>query len=210
MNLILNGASGSGKGSMAGFLVRDFGLVHISTGDLFREQIAKQTPLGKKVESYVSTGKWVPDEVTIEVLLDRIKQPDCAKGVILDGFPRTLNQAKALDKVLKVDLVIAIDVSDEIVQARLGGRYMCRNCGTIHAARWDSIDKCKKCGGTDLYQRDDDKAEFIQKRLENFKLNNGEILDFYRAKNQLFVVHDQLENTPADTYALVKDVVAKL
>ncbi len=209
MNIILNGASGCGKGSMAGFLVRDFGLVHISTGDLFREQIAKQTPLGKKVESYVSTGKWVPDEVTIEVLLDRIKQPDCIKGVILDGFPRTLNQAKALDKVLKVDLVIAIDVTDEIVQTRLGGRYMCRDCGTIHAARWDKIDKCKKCGG-ELYQRDDDKAEFIQKRLENFKQNNGEILDFYRASNKLFVVHDKLENTPADTYALVKDVVAKL
>lgn len=209
MNIILNGASGCGKGSMAGFLVRDFGLVHISTGDLFREQIAKQTPLGKKVESYVSTGKWVPDEVTIEVLLDRIKQPDCAKGVILDGFPRTLNQAKALDKVLKIDLVIAIDVTDEIVQTRLGGRYMCHDCGTIHAARWDKIDKCKKCGG-ELYQRDDDKAEFIQKRLENFKKNNGEILDFYRATDKLFVVHDKLENTPADTYALVKDVVAKL
>ena len=209
MNLILNGASGCGKGSMAGFLVRDFGLVHISTGDLFREQMAKGTPLGKKVESYVSTGKWVPDEVTIEVLLDRIKQPDCAKGVILDGFPRTLNQAKALEKVLDVDLVIAIDVTDEIVQTRLGGRYMCRACGTIHAARWDKIDKCKKCGG-ELYQRDDDKAEFIQKRLENFKKNNGEILDFYRASNKLFVVHDKLENTPADTYALVKDVVAKL
>lgn len=209
MNLILNGASGCGKGSMAGFLVRDFGLVHISTGDLFREQIAKKTPLGQKVESYVSTGKWVPDEVTIEVLMDRIKQPDCAKGVILDGFPRTLNQAQALDKVLKIDLVIAIDVTDEIVQTRLGGRYMCRQCGTIHAARWDKIDKCKKCGG-ELYQRDDDKAEFIQKRLENFKKNNGEILDFYRAQNKLFVVHDKLENTPADTYAMVKDVVAKL
>ena len=209
MNIILNGASGCGKGSMAGFLTRDFGLVHISTGDLFREQIAKQTPLGKKVESYVSTGKWVPDEVTIEVLLDRIKQPDCAKDVILDGFPRTLNQAIALDRVLDIDLVIAIDVTDEIVQTRLGGRYMCRQCGTIHAARWDKIDKCKKCGG-ELYQRDDDKAEFIQKRLENFKKNNGEILDFYREKDKLFIVHDKLENTPADTYALVKDVVAKL
>ncbi|MBS7401799.1 MAG: nucleoside monophosphate kinase [Eubacteriales bacterium] len=209
MNLILNGASGCGKGSMAGFLVRDFGLVHISTGDLFREQIAKKTPLGQKLESYVSTGQWVPDEVTIEVLLDRMKQPDCTKGVILDGFPRTLNQAIALDKVLKVDLVIAIDVTDDIVQTRLGGRYMCRQCGTIHAARWDKIDKCKKCGG-ELYQRDDDKAEFIQKRLDNFKKNNGAILDFYRDQNKLFVVHDKLENTPADTYAMVKDVVAKL
>ena len=209
MNIILNGASGSGKGSMATFLVRDFGLVHISTGDLFRENMAKQTPLGKKVAEYVSTGKWVPDEVTIEVLLDRIKQPDCAKGVILDGFPRTLNQAQALKKAMDVDLVIAIDVSDEIVQARLGGRYMCRQCGTIHAARWDKIDKCKKCCG-ELYQRDDDKAEFIQKRLENFKQNNQAILDFYRAENKLLVVHDKLENTPADTYALVKDAVAKL
>lgn len=209
MNIILNGASGCGKGSMAGFLVRDFGLVHISTGDLFREQMAKRTPLGKKVESYVSAGQWVPDEVTIEVLLDRIKQPDCVKGVVLDGFPRTLNQAKALEKVLNVDLVIAIDVTDDIVLTRLGGRYMCRACGTIHAARWDKIDKCKKCGG-ELYQRDDDKAEFIQKRLENFKKNNAEILDFYRAANKLLVVHDKLENTPADTYALVKDVVAKL
>ena len=209
MNIILNGASGCGKGSMAGFLVRDYGLVHISTGDLFREQIAKQTPLGKKVESYVTAGKWVPDEVTIEVLLDRIQQPDCAKGVILDGFPRTLNQAKALDKVLKVDLVIAIDVTDEIVLARLGGRYMCRQCGTIHSARWDKVDHCKKCGG-ELYQRDDDKAEVIQQRLANFRANNSEILDFYRQTDKLFVVHDKLENSPADTYNLVKDVVSKL
>ena len=209
MNIILNGASGCGKGSMAGFLVRDYGLVHISTGDLFREQIAKQTPLGKKVESYVTAGKWVPDEVTIVVLLDRIQQPDCAKGVILDGFPRTLNQAKALDKVLKVDLVIAIDVTDEIVLARLGGRYMCRQCGTIHSARWDKVDHCKKCGG-ELYQRDDDKAEVIQQRLANFRANNSEILDFYRQTDKLFVVHDKLENSPADTYNLVKDVVSKL
>ena len=210
MNIILNGASGSGKGSMAGFLVRDFGLVHISTGDLFREQIAKQTPLGKKVESFVSTGKWVPDEVTIELLMDRMSQPDCAKGIVLDGFPRTLAQAVALDKSLNIDLVISIDVTDEVVQTRLGGRYMCRDCGTIHSTRWDKIDKCKKCAGTDLYQRDDDKAEFIQKRLENFKINNGEILDFYRQQNKLLVVKDKIENTPADTYALVKDIVAKL
>lgn len=209
MNLILNGASGSGKGSMANLIVRDFGLVHISTGDLFRENIAKQTPLGQKVANYVNTGKWVPDEVTIEVLLDRIKQPDCAKGVVLDGFPRTLDQAKALKNVLPIDLVIAIDVTDEIVQTRLGGRYLCRQCGTIHAARWDKIDRCKKCGG-ELYQRDDDKAEFIQQRLANFKKNNDEILDFYRADNKLFIVHDKLENTPADTYRPVKEVLQKL
>ena len=209
MNLILNGASGSGKGSMATLIVRDFGLVHISTGDLFRENIAKQTPLGQKVASYVNTGKWVPDEVTIEVLLDRIKQPDCAKGVVLDGFPRTLAQAKALKNVLPIDLVIAIDVTDEIVQARLGGRYLCRQCGTIHAARWDKIDCCKKCGG-ELYQRDDDKAEFIQQRLANFKKNNDEILDFYRADNKLFIIHDKIENTPADTYRPVKEVLQKL
>lgn len=209
MNLILNGASGSGKGSMATLIARDFGLVHISTGDLFRENIAKQTPLGQKVASYVNTGKWVPDEVTIEVLLDRIKQPDCQKGVILDGFPRTLEQAKVLKDVLPIDLVIAIDVTDEIVQARLGGRYLCRECGTIHAARWDKIDRCKKCGG-ELYQRDDDKAEFIQQRLDNFKKNNGAILDFYRADNKLFVVHDKIENTPADTYRPVKEVLQKL
>lgn len=209
MNLILNGASGSGKGSMAKLLVRDFGLVHISTGDLFRENMAKNTPLGQKVAAYVNTGKWVPDEVTIEVLLDRIKQDDCKKGVILDGFPRTLNQAKALKAVLDIDLVIFIDVTDEIVMARLGGRYMCRNCNTIHAARWDKIDKCKNCGG-ELYQREDDKAEFIQKRLENFKQNNNEILDFYRAENKLFVVHDKLENTPEDTYQPVKEVLENL
>ena len=209
MNLILTGASGSGKGSMATLIARDFGLVHISTGDLFRENIAKQTPLGQKVASYVNTGKWVPDEVTIEVLLDRIKQPDCRKGVILVGFPRTLEQAKVLKDVLPIDLVIAIDVTDEIVQARLGGRYLCRECGTIHAARWDKIDRCKKCGG-ELYQRDDDKAEFIQQRLDNFKKNNGAILDFYRADNKLFVVHDKIENTPADTYRPVKEVLQKL
>jgi len=203
MNIILNGASGSGKGSLAGFLEHDFHLTHISTGDIFRENIAKQTALGKRVNEFVSTGKWVPDELTIEVIIDRIMQDDCRSGIVLDGFPRTLNQAKALDKAIPVDLVIAIDVPDEVVITRLGGRYMCKKCNTIHNERWDKTDKCKSCGG-ELYQREDDKIDVIKKRLENFKMNNADILDYYKKQGKLFVVNDKLEYSPADTYKIVK------
>jgi adenylate kinase len=203
VNIILNGASGSGKGSLAKFLVRDFKLAHISTGDIFRENIAKQTALGKKVNEYVSTGRWVPDALTIEVIIDRIMQDDCRNGIVLDGFPRTLAQAKALDKAIKCDLVIAIDVPDDVLIARLGGRYMCKKCNTIHNARWDRTDKCKNCGG-ELYQREDDKLEVITKRLENFKMNNGEILEYYQNTGKLFVVRDKLEYSPEDTYKIAK------
>jgi adenylate kinase len=135
-------------------------------------------------------------------------QRDCQKGIILDGFPRTLNQAKALDKAIDVDVVIAIDVPDKVVIARLGGRYMCKKCNEIHSARWDKIDKCKVCGG-ELFQREDDKIDVIKKRLENFKMNNAEILKYYKNQGKLLLVHDKIENTPEDTYNIVKGKLAK-
>jgi adenylate kinase len=208
MNIILNGASGSGKGSLAKFINRDFGLVHISTGEIFRENISNQTPLGKKAAEYVNAGKWVPDDVTVDVLVDRIMQRDCENGVILDGFPRTLNQAKLLDKYLDVDLVLTIDVPDDVVIKRLSGRYMCKKCGAIHSIRWDDITKCKNCGG-ELYQRDDDKLEVIKQRLENFKLNNKDILDYYKSQGKLVVIHDKLEYSPDDTYKIAKKYLNK-
>lgn len=203
VNIILNGASGSGKGSLAKYLCDDFKLTHISTGDIFRENIANKTALGKKVNEYVSTGRWVPDALTIEVIIDRIMQDDCRNGIVLDGFPRTLAQAKALDTAIKCDLVVAIDVPDDVIITRLGGRYMCKKCNTIYNARWDKVDKCKNCGG-ELYQREDDRLEVITKRLENFKMNNDEILKYYKKMGKLFIVHDKLEYSPEDTYKIVK------
>jgi adenylate kinase len=206
MNIVLNGASGSGKGSMARLIAQDFLLVHISTGDIFRRNIADQTALGKRVNEYVSAGRWVPDALTVEVLLDRIMQRDCQNGVIFDGYPRTLNQAKTLDEHIDIDLVISIDVSEDVVLTRLSGRYMCKKCNAIHAARWDKLDKCKVCGG-ELYQREDDRSEVIKKRLENFKINNAEILKYYKKQGKLFVIHDKMEYSPEDTYRLCYEAI---
>ncbi len=208
MNIILNGASGSGKGSMAKFLVRDFGLAHISTGNIFRENIEKETELGKIVKSYVAAGEWVPDDITIKVILDRVKQEDCKNGIILDGFPRTLKQAEEFAKVMDIDLVVYINISDETAVTRLGNRYMCTKCNAIHSAKWDDITKCKVCGA-ELYQREDDKAETIKTRLHNFNLNNQSIIDFYKEQGNLFEIKDKVDNSPEDTYNIVKEYINK-
>ncbi|MDR0383915.1 MAG: nucleoside monophosphate kinase, partial [Christensenellaceae bacterium] len=201
MNIVLNGASGSGKGTLARFLAADYGLQHVSTGDIFRENIAKKTELGRKIESFVSQGLWVPDDITIAALLDRIKQSDCRNGIILDGFPRTLAQAKALDLAIVIDYVLAIEVTDEVVIQRLGGRFICKDCNEIHNKRWDKTEKCKVCGG-ELFQREDDKEETILRRLQNFRANNDEILNYYRERGKLLLVKDKIENSPEMTYKL--------
>ena len=196
--------SGGGKGTVASFITRDYGIPHISTGDIFRRHVADGTPIGQQVESCLKKGTYAPDDVTIEVLLERISLSDCANGFILDGFPRTLNQAQTLDEKIQIDAVIELDVTDEIVMNRLVHRWMCRKCGTIHNSGTESIENCKLCSSTQLYQRDDDKQETIIRRLSQYRERCIEPLKFYHQKGKLFSVHVKQETTPEQTYEKIK------
>ena len=207
MKLILIGPSGSGKGSLAEFLVRDFKIPHISTGAIFRDNIARKTPLGIRVAELVNNGIFVPDEITMEMLFERLRKSDCKKGFILDGVPRTVNQAEILAKEVDVDLVIELDASDEVVINRLAGRYMCSACNVIHNIRYEDVTKCKSCGGAQLYQRDDDKEESIKIRLEQYHEQSGPILEFYRKQGKLFTVHTKADHKPPQVYEIVKNEI---
>ncbi len=173
MFIVLLGPPGAGKGTQAQRIAASTGLLHISTGDMFRENVKQQTELGKLAETYMSKGALVPDEVTINMLLERIARPDAAQGAMFDGFPRNVTQAVALDDALagrdaRIDHALLISVADEELIARLGGRWICRNCGALYHERNDPPQKpgvCDKCGG-ELYQRDDDRPEVVRQRLE--------------------------------------------
>jgi len=210
MKLILIAPSGGGKGSLADLIVKDYGIPNISTGDIFRKNIKEQTPLGMKAEQYVAKGKWVPDNLTIDLILDRIQYGDCKNGFILDGFPRTLTQAKALAEKVNIDCVVELDITDELVIERLAGRWMCRACDYIWNTRFPGFraDACGKCEG-ELYQREDDKEEVIARRLVQYREANQCILDFYRKKGVLFSVPIKPEYFPQDTYKIVKEHFTK-
>ena len=208
MRIILIAPSGGGKGTVSEYLIRDYGLAHISTGDIFRREVADETPLGGQVESYVKKGIFVPDDITFGMVSERIDQPDCEKGFILDGFPRTLNQAQLLAGKVDVDAVVELAVSDEMVISRLKSRWMCRKCGTIHNSAKESVENCKLCSSTQLYQRDDDKEETIVKRLSQYREMCDEILDFYRASGKLFTV-DVKDKTPDEIYDTVNNHIKK-
>lgn len=187
MNIILFGSQGVGKGTYAQILRQKYNIPHISTGDLFREEIANKTELGKKIERYVKTGDLVPDEVTIAVLKKRLDKADAKKGFLLDGFPRTTEQAEALDKITRIDRVFHYYADKEVIVDRLSGRVICKKCGYIYNLKNAPTKKpgiCDKCGG-ETYQRDDDKPEVIRERLELFKKKTLPLLDYYRKKGLL-------------------------
>ena len=206
MKLILIAPSGGGKGSLADLIVKDYNIPNISTGDIFRKNIKEKTPLGLKAEKYVKSGAWVPDDLTIALILDRVQYGDCKNGFILDGFPRTLNQAKALAEKVSMDLVIELDITDELVINRLAGRWMCKTCQYIWNTRFPGFkaEACGKCEG-ELYQREDDKEEVIARRLAQYREANKDILKFYQKKGILFSVEIQPEYMPKDTYKIVKE-----
>jgi adenylate kinase len=169
--LILLGAPGTGKGTQAKLLAERKGWLHLSTGDMLRENVRQGTDLGKEAKQYMDAGKLVPDEVMINMLLARIEQPDVEAGLILDGFPRTLPQAIALEKALarvgkSVDAAIDITAPDEELVRRLSNRWMCRNCGNITSGQ---TEKCATCGSDQLYQREDDRPDKVRTRLETMK-----------------------------------------
>jgi adenylate kinase len=199
-NFIILGPQGSGKGTHGEFIANLYNIPLISTGEIFRREIREETELGKKVKEYVEQGKLVPDEIVIEVLKKRIAQEDCKNGFILDGFPRTLEQAKALDEIAKIDLVIYLDVTKETIIERLSGRRTCKQCGAIYHIKFippKEEGKCDKCGG-ELYQREDDKPEIIEERLKNFEELTKPLLDYYEAKGILRKVDGNGEREEVD------------
>ncbi len=196
MNVVLLGAPGAGKGTQASVLKAELGMVHVASGDLFRHALQEQTELGLLAKSYMEKGELVPDEVTINMVLERIRKPDCATGVLFDGFPRTLSQARALDARLSaegraIDKAIYIEVPEEELVRRLSGRWICRDCQTpYHAVSSPPTEagKCDACGGV-LYQRADDKEETVRERLKVFFSQTLPIVDYYEKQGKLLRVN---------------------
>ena len=192
MRIIMLGAPGAGKGTQASRISEKYGIPQISTGDILRSAVREGTELGKKAKEYMDRGELVPDEIVIGIVRERIVQDDCKKGFILDGFPRTVVQAEALDKMLEelglsIDYVINIDVPEEEIVKRLTGRRTCRNCQAMYHVIFNPPKKdnvCDKCGG-ELYQRDDDKEETIRARLEVYKKQTAPLIDYYSKKGKL-------------------------
>ncbi|MBL7056575.1 adenylate kinase [Candidatus Woesearchaeota archaeon] len=187
MNIIFLGAPGVGKGTQAIKLAESLSILHISTGDMLRENVAFKTDLGIKAKSYMDQGLLVPDELVIEMVQERLQRKDCSKGFILDGFPRTIKQANKIASVIQVNKVINISVDDEEIVKRLSRRRICSSCGKgfhLDYIKPKPGGKCDKCN-SDLYQRDDDKPEAIQKRLEVYKNQTQPLIDYYKEKNIL-------------------------
>ncbi|MFD0829707.1 adenylate kinase [Neobacillus sp. M.A.Huq-85] len=198
MNLVLMGLPGAGKGTQAERIVEKYGIPHISTGDMFRAAMKEGTDLGLKAKSFMDKGELVPDEVTIGIVRERLSKEDCQKGFLLDGFPRTVPQAEALETLLvelnrSIDYCINIDVDKNILMERLTGRRICKDCGATYHLVFNPPaheGKCDRCGG-ELYQRADDNAETVQNRLDVNIKQSQPLLDFYETKGYLRTINGQ-------------------
>jgi adenylate kinase len=180
MNIVLLGAPGAGKGTQGQKLVEEFGIAHISTGDLLRAAVKAQSELGKQAKAYMDAGQLVPDQLVIDLVKERLAQPDAQKGFMLDGFPRNIAQAETLDGELKdmgveLDAALLVDVPFEVIVERLSSRRTCRACGYTAGA---DVTVCPRCGG-EMYQRDDDKPETINKRLDTYQNQTQPLIDYY-------------------------------
>ena len=192
MKIIMLGAPGAGKGTQADVIADKYHIPHISTGDIFRANIKNGTELGKKAKAFMDKGELVPDELTVEILLDRVKNDDCKDGYVLDGFPRTIPQAEVLDSELaklgeKVDFAINVDVTDENIIERMSGRRSCPTCGAIYHVLYIKPEKeglCDKCGAT-LVQRNDDKEDTVRNRLKVYHDQTAPLIAFYDNKGVL-------------------------
>lgn len=210
MRLILLGPPGAGKGTQASSIVAEYGITHISTGDIFRHNIKNETELGKKVKSYLDKGQLVPDELTIDLVWDRLSKDDCKKGFLLDGFPRTINQAEALQKGLeerglKLDKVINIDVDKNILVKRLSGRRVCKNCGeTYHVDNKPTLKDgvCDKCSG-EVIQRADDNEKTVLDRIEVYEKQTFPLIDFYKNLGLVLTVDGTL--SIEDVFSQIKE-----
>lgn len=196
--VVLLGPPGAGKGTQASLIARRRGVAHIASGDLFRKHLGEGTKLGKLAKTYMDKGELVPDDVTIRMALERMAEPDAGQGYVLDGFPRTMEQARALDSALEVkgesiDAAPLIEVETEELVRRLAGRWICRTCQTPYHATSSppkSEGVCDACGG-ELYQRDDDKAEVVRARLETYERQTAPLIDYYEAQGKVTRVNGE-------------------
>lgn len=198
MKIVFMGPPGAGKGTQAEKIIENYQIPHISTGDMFRKAIKDQTELGMEAKRYMDQGALVPDHVTIGIVKDRLSESDCKSGFLLDGFPRTVDQAKALDEILtsldsKIDYVINIDVDLDILKERLTGRRICRSCGATYHMVFNPpavAGTCDKCGG-ELYQRKDDNEETVGNRLDIYVSQTKPLLDYYSLAGNLVNINGQ-------------------
>lgn len=187
MKLILLGAPGAGKGTLAAFLIEKMGVPSVSTGNLLREAVRNATPLGQEAKKFMDAGQLVPDQVVIGMLAERIALPDCQKGFILDGFPRTIPQAEALDKITQIDCALSLEVDDSVIEGRMTGRRVCLMCGATYHIKANppkAEDVCDSCGDR-LHIRADDKPDVVQHRLETYHATTEPLKDYYGAQGKL-------------------------
>ncbi len=212
MRLVLLGPPGAGKGTQAAYIVERFAIPHISTGDIFRKNVKEGTELGQKAKDYMDKGQLVPDEVVVAIVEDRLKEKDCSDGFLLDGFPRTVNQAEQLDSVLtkmgvEIDWVININVKKETLIQRAVGRRICRNCGATYHITFKATKKediCDVCGG-EVYQRNDDTEETVTKRIEVYIKETQPLIEYYSKKQSLITTDGE-----QDIHKVYKDILAAL
>lgn len=211
--IVLLGPPGAGKGTQAEIVSEKLGLVHVSSGDIFRENLKQQTELGKMAQGYMNRGELVPDDVTIAMIHERLSRADCAKGALLDGFPRTPAQADALTKMLatfhsQVNAVPYISVPAEVLIERLSGRWTCRAEGHVYHEKHNPPKKTGKCDvdGSELYQRDDDKPATVENRIRVYMSQTSPLIEYYRQKSLLSEIDGMqpIENVTADLMAAIK------
>ena len=213
MVIVMLGAPGAGKGTQADLICAEYNIPHISTGDIFRANIKNGTELGKRAKAYMDKGELVPDELTVEILLDRVAKDDCQEGYVLDGFPRTIPQAEVLDDALgklsaKVDYAINVDVPDDAIVARMSGRRSCPDCGTVYHIVYNKPAKegtCDKCGAS-LVQREDDAEETVRNRLKVYHDQTAPLIDFYEKKGALRTVDgtQDMKQVTDNIFAILK------
>lgn len=203
MKLLLVGPVGSGKGTQAAIISKKYGIPHISTGEIFRQHMQNKTELGLKAQEYINAGYLVPEEITFGIVKDRLSQPDCKNGFILDGYPRTIEQAHNLETITDLDKVILIHLSEEEIIRRLSSRRMCSVCNQPSSLEWLKDGKCEKCGG-EVYVRNDDKPEVIKTRLETNRVSE-ELINFYKNKGIFYKIN--ATNEVEKTFALLDSLL---
>ena len=214
MKIVMLGAPGAGKGTQAKMIAEEYGIPHVSTGDIFRANVSKGTQLGVEAKKYMDQGLLVPDELTVKILLDRVAKEDCAGGYVLDGFPRTIPQAQVLDEALdklgeKLDYAIDVDVPDENIVRRMSGRRACLKCGATYHVEHIPPKKegvCDDCG-SELGLRDDDKAETVSNRLKIYHDQTQPLIDYYTQKGILKTVDGTMDMK--DVFGAIKNILAE-